>query len=211
MDRERVIERIKKLLKLANDSGAAPGEIENAMRMAREYMNEFSVAEAELIAGENIIRQDCQGKRGWCAWEQRLVNVVCQVCDVKAVFVHKPTGVTIQFVGYPKDIAVATELFPALLASIRACARQQTKTSAENRSFSEGFVAGLNSQLRQQRQAQAQTNALVHRKDLTIKAWMDANLALTKRRSTATAQVDSNAYARGRELGARVALKNTLE
>lgn len=49
-DNEKIKDRVRKLLNLANDSGAFDGEIENAMRFARRLMLQHNITEEELGA-----------------------------------------------------------------------------------------------------------------------------------------------------------------
>ncbi len=47
-DNEKIKDKVRKLLNLANDSGAFDGEIENAMRFARRLMLQHNITEEEL-------------------------------------------------------------------------------------------------------------------------------------------------------------------
>lgn len=216
MNRESIVERVRKMVALARDNAASPGEIENAMKLARELMTKYGIEDGEVEPAQQqatINRADSASRAGWARWEQSLINVVTNVCDVKAVLNHSGRKVTIQFVGFPADVAVACALYPALLASIRVCARMQFGQgwNFHHRSFAEGFIAGLSKQARQAKQAAQQANAIILRKDLAIQKWMDDNLKLRPGRSSAShGSFDLDAYAEGKRQGERVALKNTM-
>lgn len=51
-DMDSVMRRLKKLLALATDPAAAPGEAENAMRMAQNLMKKHKVSNAEMASSE---------------------------------------------------------------------------------------------------------------------------------------------------------------
>ena len=51
---DKIIERIKKMFALATNEGAAPGEAENAMRMANKLMEKYSLSALDLHTQEEI-------------------------------------------------------------------------------------------------------------------------------------------------------------
>ena len=51
-DKDRIIQRVQKLVNLAGNSGAFEGEANNAMKYARELMDKYNISEAEAAVHE---------------------------------------------------------------------------------------------------------------------------------------------------------------
>lgn len=73
-DLQNIIDRVAKMLRLASDQGAAPGERENALRMAHKTMNKYNLDLSEITMQESggkyvpegRFEQVCQiDKREW--------------------------------------------------------------------------------------------------------------------------------------------------
>lgn len=50
MDRQKVLNKVSKLLALANDCGASPNEAETALRQARHLMKQYNLESLEVAA-----------------------------------------------------------------------------------------------------------------------------------------------------------------
>lgn len=87
---DKIKDRIRKLLNLANDPGAFQGEIENAVAAARKLMNNHNISEAELME-ENVSVEE-QARRSKYAqqdtytagvnvslWENWLMIAICEL------------------------------------------------------------------------------------------------------------------------------------
>lgn len=218
-NRDAVLERIRKMLALANDGAASVGEIENAVKMARELMTKYGVEEGDLNTHDpsSKISEEIAAKRcGWSGWEQRLVSAVEQICDVRGFFrKYSRHRTDICFLGFPADVAVACELFPALLVSIKACARmtitEGTGWHFRHRSFAEGFVKGLFEQATRMKRQAVQTHAIILRKDLAIDKWINENMDLRQKRTGPSGHAhDPDAYEKGRAMGNKVELKRNM-
>ena len=132
VDRERVKERIRKLLNLGKDDQAASGEIDNAMRMAAELMQAHQLTEAEVAAAHQASQTEeyippidqadapMHGKQ-YSTWEFQLAPAIADlVGSVKCYFtsaafkdgafstpaVRKCT----RFYGPAEDAALAADL-----------------------------------------------------------------------------------------------------
>lgn len=211
MKNETIIERIKKMLNLAADAGAAPGEIENAMKLARKLMTEYGVQQSDLVDAPqvSVIEGVSATRAGWAKWEQLILHATCKICDVAIIYRRSITGQSVVFIGLPHDVAVAQELFPALLATIRISARTQFGTGwqLQHRSFADGFAAGL---LHQARQGQAEAQAIVLRKDIKIKEYLDTLNLSKKKAVTVRKQCDQAAYSKGYQQGITARTKAVL-
>ena len=198
--KESIIERVKKMLTLASDAGAAPGEIENAMRLARKLMTEYGIEQSDLIDAPQVevIEGESAKRAGWARWEQTVAHAVCKICDVRFIFRTSITGQAVIFIGLAHDVAVARELFPALLVTIRVSARTQYGNgwALPHRSFADGFSAGLFSQAKAA-QLEATTQAIVLRKDIKINEYLNTLNLRTRGKAVVRKQTDHAAYDRG--------------
>ena len=224
MDKDTILGKVRKMMALANDDAAHEGEVENALKMARALMTAYGISDEDLFEGDgtttSIGMQSAAEKAGFASWEQHLSAAIAAVCDCRATIGTRtrfgPQGKKrrkhVNFTGFEHDVAVACPLFVATAITIRTMARQRFGTGwgIDHRSYAEGFVVGL------QRKAQAwlheaqATNAIVLRKDLAVKEWMDENLNVGIRVRTQQSKINVYAMDQGRKDGSRIVLKERL-
>lgn len=148
MDNDRIKRRIRAMLNLANDSAAADGEIDNAMRFAAQLMNEHHVS-AEDLAAEAAVNgappadPDMGQADGLCGtarlatWESVLgaaiVRLVGSIKCYQTSVLAKPSGGSVfssasesrkalRFYGPTEDATLAAELFDEWRQTIGAMA-----------------------------------------------------------------------------------------
>lgn len=188
MSKERVIERIRKLLTLAGDTSATQGEIENAMRFAQRLMAEHEIAEHEAQAqgGEDRvdprapIRTDDYtrrtvpgGSERAATWEGWLGSYLADLVGGIGVYINKREGATrrengigVRVVGYcfygdPEACELAADLWAELRETIATSAVMGYGGCyrGEGRAYAEGFVLGLIEKLREERAAERRGEA----------------------------------------------------
>jgi len=220
---DKILERIRKLMRLAQDDGASEGEVENALRMARDLMDKAGIAEDQVVLEDDaaetveVIQQDARSAGVITPWQQNLAWVSCYICDVRFVIRTVPewrdgrrkTRKSIVFIGLPRDVAIACELYEELLVTIRTMARWRYGNGfgTMHRSYAEGFVSALIDKARRMQDASkqqaSQAGAIILAKDAIIERYMSENMhvrSTKSRRST----VDSRAYLRGSTDGQNV-------
>lgn len=178
MSNEKIVERIKKLLAMTGEAGATDGEIENAVGRAKAMMNEYHLTEADLshepaddyskIKPEDFTRCPSYVGTAIFAWEQRLAYTVSEFVGCPAyidnnIQVVRKNGIaqfddrnklrhgkSIVFYGVPEDARIAADLYDEMRLTIAtmAAARYGKVYRGEGASYSEGFVSGLNSNLK---------------------------------------------------------------
>ena len=135
-ERDRKLEKIKKLLAMGRDDRGNEHEVEAAMRMANKLMAELGIEEAEvnMAALDNhtmefgVMDVHPDGKelgqdrpKLGNPWAGPLAIGVAEFCDV--LVEHNQTrrdGHTFRFKGEKEDLTFAAWLFKALVASIQA-------------------------------------------------------------------------------------------
>ncbi len=149
---ERVRDRIRKLLRLAENDAASEGEVENALRFAQALMDEHHVAADDLRREQDRddLRSEMNTVDGWSnsakrsAWESYLAQAIVTTLgtvgyywrgggarEVKTdagILRRDGNGRTLKRVamvwyGPAEDIALARELFQDLSQTIASMAR----------------------------------------------------------------------------------------
>lgn len=151
MDRERVVERVRKCFKLGNDAAATRGEIENALKFAEQLMAEYEIEmhEVEQAGGERprevFERHKCYATGGSsvATWECWLCDVVCRAVGTVQYYrsgveqaktgeglvkfdpdTNRPLGnrCVIYFYGPAADVRLACDMFDHIRYVIATCA-----------------------------------------------------------------------------------------
>ena len=169
-ERQKALDKIRKMFALANDAGAHEGEIENALKFAQRLMAKFSIDENELNLssddiGEGIIKNEYL-KTEQKYWFGDLLNVIarnngCDIIKNKRVNFEKKSKwddayiVFYQLIGTEDDRNLVTEMFLATVPIIRNLSKARFKENGTkesfrywNSSYITGFINGLSIKLR---------------------------------------------------------------
>lgn len=211
----RIVERIKKMRKVASNAAATEGEIENALRMASTMMLQHNIADEDLqeeVADQGSafgrIAVFVNGLR--CAsWEMDLALYISALFG--NVFCFSDRGgrrSRISFYGPIDSVERAVELFRELLVEIATLARLKYGGYAKGRgaSYAEGFVAELRAILRgvNHEPAIIESNRMLTAKiELEAKRWLKAecDISLVHQSSGGRSGFDPSAAAAGRADG----------
>lgn len=214
-----IIEKIKKLLALANDAGASEGERDNALRMAHGLLAKHNLDMSQVKAS-----QQCEGREEhmnptWgMLWCRNLSNHVAKLFFCEYYYGHKINGTKMQhhFVGKSSNVVTAALMADFLIHSIlKECrSRSWHNLSVETRSFAMGatrMVGERVAKLMKSPEGVGESTALVvqnlyQSEQEANEAFLKArgtSLVSTKSRSTA---VDGYAYAAGKDYGSKVGL-----
>lgn len=160
-NREDIIERIKKLLALAEDEGATEAEATAAALMAQRLIAQNDVEQWELhsLAEEPIESHFSEPARS--RWRWRLAEVVapafrCRHCGTtQRVRYQKDNIQRIGFYGYRTDAKAAAITFDFLFKVGCRLARRASRGKAHGtyNAYVLGYVAGIKGELEKQTQA----------------------------------------------------------
>lgn len=123
---EQIVEKIRKLLRLAKDKGATENEAANALAMAQKLMLQHNIQNVE----EKIDVQAVKGR--WTnegrddKWEQVVAQAVAKLFTCRVLMLAKGKYGW-QFVGNPANVAVCEETFPWVCDQIEALYKQGLK------------------------------------------------------------------------------------
>ena len=202
---DAVINRIRKLLNLANDNGASEGEIENALKFAKDLMEKHDLAEAEDLSNPDtapvVGETRTSIKRNEVS--STVMHIVCMICHCKFYISGKDE--TLVIYGYPRDVAIAKEMYNELFASVRAMVRSRYGLGwgPRHRDYCRGWAQGAIEKA--QAPAAAGMGAIVLVRDAALDAFSRSK-RLVQGRSKQITINDTSAYNTGRRDGSNVDL-----
>ena len=212
--RERLLERIRKLYAMAQQTEASPHEAEIALRRCQSLMARFGITEADLETSDFTVRTAWGAKRV-PMHVQNLAMSVGLLHDVLFVLNHDATP---EFRGYEIDVHVATLTLDYLVDAVERAlqARRRAGGFPPGRSASydyrRGFAREVHERIeaivaereREERSASPTGTALTVRKREIVERECGRDLGTSYSRTRGTLHPD--AAAAGREDGARVSL-----
>lgn len=225
--------KVRKLLKLARDEGAMEGEVENAMRFARQLMDKYNLTEACVAIDEdpegektmeNMTVGDAYPTHSYMfgfAW------AVCTVTDTAWYIMTSYSGKkSVRFYGLPHDVQVACELFDAVHTTAWAMSRAHGREVKREglavlpkeiercrRSYLRGMSQRLQERAREMTQESkddkdtgTQTTAIIVVKDAALSLYAEKKLNLRKGRSSSPKYFEGSSYVAGVTDGDKVSL-----
>jgi len=139
---EKVIERIKKMLRLANDPAASSGERDNAMRMVQATLAKYNLSIGNLGSTDDRGRSDVLAYgRPWA----RTVGAACAklyFCKYFYIRTGKDNAYHC-FVGTEANRVIAEEMLKYLIWSIFRESRSACTSTADRNSFGAGAASKL--------------------------------------------------------------------
>lgn len=112
--KEKALERVRKLIALAEDSAATEGEIENAMKFAQKLMSEHDIEFADVeLSPDDIteIEQEfspANGERKY--WLQDLLNIISESQNCTVVKFQKANPERTKLIEYFRIFGTKTEV-----------------------------------------------------------------------------------------------------
>ncbi len=215
----KFLERVRKMLAIANDTGATAEERDTALALATDLINKHNLPSAEEISRQQvrveearvIHRADMWAQAGWAhqVYNACARLMLCKYLIGQKRSVTKTEGV---FVGKESNAISAQLLAEFICTSIRREVRMRYKydTAALGRSYATGVVTEINrrvSALLAGPDAGADSVALVRQtEDQKNAAFIDEMLNVGAPRKSKRLTFNSAAYAAGHEFGSKVQL-----
>lgn len=138
---DKVIERIKKMLRLANDPAASAGERDNAMRMVQATLAKYNLSIGSLSSDDRGRSDVLAYGRPWA----RTVGAACaKLYFCKYFYIRTgKDNVYHCFVGTKANRVTAEEMLKYLVGSILREGRSACTSTAERNSFGAGAASKL--------------------------------------------------------------------
>jgi len=229
---KKVLDRVRKMLALANDAAAAEGERDNALRMAHATLakHNFTMAEAEKSGSpaQEARVMEFNTSRDQ-PWSRRVSNAVAELFFCKYFFDrprHRKAGQIYHwFVGRESNVTTAKLMADYVIKSIMSEANSKWKQQPDPgpwwTSFCKGAAAAVDQRCYKLREMRDEQTAAVSSSTALVltsvyKKEMEANLEFTKAKGleltpTKTRQKEiTEGYREGLAFGATISLNNQI-
>ena len=154
MDKQKVLSKVAKLMALANSQGAAPNEVETALRQARNLMKQYNLEYVEVTAHTvDEASVATQTRRAPQDWLHSLASTCAAAFDCSHLaFFHPTCGWSFKFLGKgisPELAAYAySTLHRQLVAARREHVAQQKRCKMKTKRlrgqlFTEGWLHAI--------------------------------------------------------------------
>lgn len=223
MNETRIIERIKKMLALANDLSATEGERDNALRMAYATMAKYNIDEASVESHGQEQRLDFESQTFSWSWAKSVNQVIAELFFCKYYVGSRINGTQCihHFVGKESNAMTAAVMADWIVKSILKEARgiYKQNTSPGARSFALGALDKLRQrvkELRETEQAKAEPGkglvlaSLYDREKSANDDFLNASGTKLKTSMVRRSRVNSNAYEAGKVYGGTINLSPQL-
>lgn len=223
MSTERIIERVRKMLALANDAGASEGERDNALRMAHSTLAKYNLSLAQVEAsgrGSAEARGRLTSIYYARPWARVLSNSIADLFYSYYVFggSHGDSKSGYHyFIGLESNAKTASEMSAWLVKCILTESRKFGKRSATaRRSFAFGAVSRIAErvvELKKTPQSEDTSHALVAWTDLEKQRnaeWAESHMKI-KTDEVKAKDIDYEAAHHGRRYGDSVQLHRQLD
>jgi hypothetical protein len=220
---EKIIDRVKKMMALANCSGATEGERDNAMRMAYNLLAKYNLSMSQVDAHNSTPQEQRESQTAKFVvypWARNIANLVGSLFFCNYYFMRSHTGKQAEhvFIGKASNCATAQYMSEFVVKSVcREAARLYGSAIApEARCFAIGVVRKLQERIKEIKDSHNAESTVGT--ELAIvnldKAEKEANALWlaeqgVKLRTTANRSkgvTDSDAFHAGKDFGARVSL-----
>lgn len=220
MNLESIKDKIRKLLNVAGNHAATPGEVENAIRAARNLMLKHHIDEEDCKGNSRDqivdVYVETNGAR-MSIWENILGALVGQFVGGVVVSRYGPRKA--MFSGYAADVQLAADIYAMLLSDIAKNAKLLFGGYARGPglSYCLGFIAGLRTH-KEKEDASPETAGLIvrsqeisARKEREVIEWFESQGHRVKHSSVRPAITDPDAYDSGYQDGKRQGFKRGQE
>ncbi|MAT14250.1 MAG: hypothetical protein CMJ46_03165 [Planctomyces sp.] len=220
MERDKALDKIKKLLARANDKAATAAEAESCLLKAQKLMREFNIDQAETWrSDESKYIQSEVVRAGRVPKEaQDVCSILTCHFFVKCVYVRHPDGTSaVELFGLPENVAVAEYVFHFLVLEFRRqfLVYRKTHPDAGQAGFYIGLSRGLHQKMRRATAAStsensSQGNALIRLDNQLTVAFNRAKPDVRSSRVRSpivTAEDLRNGYKAGQEINIRPGLR----
>lgn len=232
-EQARILARVAKMLRLANDAGASEGERDNALRMAHATLAKYNLDLAQVESTTNTtdstearVKHDAQfyGR----PWARLMANTVAELFFCKYVYVPNSDAKLIRhyFIGRHSNAITAASLAEFVVSSTMRESKARARRDGAGNAFARSFCWGATNRIRERvkqiiADASNQTSELatnpgtalvlasLYRREEQDNSKAIATMFLSLRNPSgdgAKKDIDASAYHHGQEYGSRVVL-----
>lgn len=222
-DTEKVIERIKKMMALANCSGATEGERDNALRMTYNLLAKHNLSMSQVDAHNAVPeeqRESQSAKFVVYPWARNIASLIGSLFFCNYYYMRGPNGKQAEhtFIGKASNCATAQYMSEFVVKSVcREAARMYgSAITPEARCFAIGVVRKLQERIREIQDSNNKESEpgtalalidLAKAEKQANELWLkEQGIALKTSANRQKGVTSSDAYHAGKDFGARVSL-----
>lgn len=222
---ESIIKRIKKLLTLANNSGATEAEAKNAMAMAQRLMTKYNISMANVgndkPSERNIRHEQYFTRKGSLNPADKEIAVILnRFYKVKILF---SGGCSLVMVGSPEDIEIAKYVHGYLRAVFFKCWNSFKETAAfpNKADYYFGLQTGICERMQEaensakseetQEACKKYELVLVKNKEAIANYIYDTFGKLGKSRRRSASRMDANSFYAGKAKGSTISINQAIK
>lgn len=230
MSTSKIIERIKKILTLANCPGATEGEIQAATAKAQLLLEQHQLSMMDVLSADDASEETVKELEIHTDMKRLSINTrlivsgVAKSFQCHMVFKRMRSGRLIfSFIGLPEDTQVAAQMYDMLSGRLPKMGRDRAythgcDTTGATRAFVTAYILGamqaIKARLERERAAReaanCQVTALVVRKDELIQGYMDKNYKDLKGVPKSRCKIDIAGQHAGYEDGSTMGLNRPI-
>jgi len=221
---DKILERVKKMIALGNDSAATDAERETALRMAYNLLAKYNLSISDLPEDQsNEVRERQDIVISADKWARSLAHAVAKLFFCR--YFYSSTGTSgkdkLCFVGRQSNVITARYMSEHLIKSVKreATARYKSPTSPHGRSFCVGTVDSIRKRVKKMLQQDTDSTpdtalalVSVHKREAAAnEQWLDQNeLSLTTSKPRSDNSLRAGAFHDGRNYGKTVSLNQQV-
>lgn len=222
---ESIIKRIKKLLTLANNSGATEAEAKNAMAMAQRLMTKYNISMANVgndkPSERNIRHEQYFTRKGSLNPADKEIAVILnRFYKVKILF---SGGCSLVMVGTPEDIEIAKYVHGYLRAVFFKCWNEYKETAAfpNKADYYFGLQTGICEKMHEaensakseetQEACKKYELVLVKNKEAIANYIYDTFGKLGRSRRRSASRMDANSFYAGKAKGSTISINQAIK
>jgi hypothetical protein len=222
-NQDKIIERVKKMMALANCTGAAEGERDNALRMAYNLLAKYNLSMSQVDAHDSTPQEQRESQKATFVvypWARNIASIVGSLFFCNYYFMRSHSGKQADhvFIGKASNVATAQYMSEFVVKSVcREAARLYGSAIApEARCFAIGVVRKLQERIKEIKDTHDAESAVgtalaIINLDKAEKEanslWLaEQGVKLKTSASRTKGVTDSDAFHAGRDFGARVSL-----
>lgn len=229
MSDEKLINRVKKMMALANDPAASDGERENALRMSYAILAKYNLSLSDVEGnptGPQEARKQAKGEFYGRPWAVSVSSSVAKLFFCKYYYTTLGKNQARHtFTGLESNVLSAEEVARSLVESIRMESNRRMRREGQNATWRRSFATGATFKIQERvRELMSGTAALegvstgsalvlVNLRASERKAnelfLVEQGVKLTVRKSRASSNLQSDAYSQGRTFGSSLNLSAT--
>lgn len=147
MSEEKIVNRIKKMMALANDPAASDGERENALRMSYALLAKYNLDMGDVQGkptGPQENREQASGEFYGRPWALSLAQSIGELFFCKYYLIRSPKKDMVFhfFTGKESNAQAALEVTKSLVHSIRTEGNRLMRQKGENVTWRRSFATG---------------------------------------------------------------------